>query len=286
MKVVPRSEYHYSDHCSVNVPFYCLFHSQGSTMHTHIDFYEFCFVISGSYTNTYQGEVTSCQTGHVLFFNIGETHSFLDTTESSNHYAFTIKKEYFEEFCRKYLENAEEILSTPSASVKLSGPLFAYLSHLASSIARSYSPDRQIIGRQLLEVLLYNCFDTTSGAVEDSIVSYTHDLKQRFDNYQLLNISITDICNEYPISQCSLISAFKELTGHTLVQYRAMKRMEYAAHLLAEESYPITMIAEILNISSPTYFSQQFKQTYGVSPKQYQLQHRSHKYTRDKGGFL
>lgn len=270
-------EYYYSDHSSLHVPFYCLFHSEGSAAHKHMDFFEFCFVISGSYTNHYQGEVTSCQTGHVLFYNIGESHSFLSDAESSNHYAFTIQKSYFEEFCRKHMDNAEEILATAFISKKLSGPQFAYLSHLASSIARSLSPDRQIIGRQLLEVLLYNCFDTTSSIIEDSVGSYTHDLCRRFDNYQLLNVNISDIYKEYPISQCSLIHAFKELTGYTIVQYRAMKRMEYAAHLLAEENYPITVIAEILNISSPTYFSQQFKRTYGVSPKQYQLLHRSHR---------
>lgn len=277
MQAEKAFEYYYRDHCSVHVPFYCLFHSQGSEMHQHMDFFEFCFVISGSYTNQYQGEVTSCQTGHVLFYKVGEIHSFIEDSENSNHYAFTIQRSYFEEFCQKHMDNAEEILATAFTSKKLSGPHFAYLSRLASSIARSFSPDRQIIGRQLLEVLLYNCFETTSSVIEDSVGSYIHDLRRRFDNYQLLNVSISDIYKEYPISQCSLISAFKELTGYTIVQYRAMKRMEYAAHLLAEENYPITMIAEILNISSPTYFSQQFKQTYGVSPKQYQLLHRSHK---------
>lgn len=273
-------EYYYEDHCSIHVPLYCLFHSQGSPMHKHMDFYEFCFVISGSYTNEYQGESISCQTGHVLFFNIGEAHSFLEDSDNSYHYAFTIQKNYFENFCRQHMYNADEIMATAFTSKKLSGPHFAYLSHLASSIARSLSPDRYIIGRQLLEVLLYNCFDTTFGVVEDSIDSYAHDLQHRFDNYQLLNVTINDIYKEYPISQCSLINTFKEFTGYTIVQYRAIKRMEYAAHLLAEENYPITMIAEILNISSPTYFSQQFKQTYGVSPKQYQLLHRSNRHSK------
>ena len=80
--------------------------------------------------------------------------------------------------------------------------------------------------------------------------------------------------NDYPVSSTTLIRDFKKLTGKTIVQYRNAKRMEYAAQLLEEENYPITMIANMLNISSLGYFSKQFQSYYGMTPKQYQLRYR------------
>ena len=78
----------------------------------------------------------------------------------------------------------------------------------------------------------------------------------------------------YPLSQTALINDFKKLTGYTIVQYRNIKRMEYAADFLIKSNYSVTAIANTLNISSLGYFSQQFKKQFGLTPTEYQQQYR------------
>lgn len=77
----------------------------------------------------------------------------------------------------------------------------------------------------------------------------------------------------YPLSQTALINDFKKLTGYTIVQYRNIKRMEYAADYLVKSNYSVTAIANALNISSLGYFSQQFKKQFGMTPTEYQRLH-------------
>lgn len=264
-------------HCSYDTPFFCHYGSVGMELHCHVDFYEFCIIVGGSYQHIYNGQESICKTGHLLFFSPGETHSLIENANNSYHYSFIVKKTFFEDFCRKYKRNSEEILSTPSVITKPSGVQFAYLSQLASSLV--YSIDKELIStmEHLLLNLLFACFESIPDATAKQSKIYAVDLFQRMNNYEVLDVDVSLMYKDYPLSQTALINDFKELTGYTIVQYRNMKRMEYAAHLLAEANYSVTDIINMLNLSGLGYFSKQFKKQYGMTPKQYQIMHHTNK---------
>lgn len=247
-------------------------------MHCHMDFYEFCIIVGGSYQNIYHGEKHSCTIGHLLFFRPGETHSLIETSPNSYHYSCIIKKKAFEEFCRNHQLNAEKILNTPFLIQKTSSVQFAYVSQLASHLAYSIiDNDSMPILYQFLSALLFACFVAIPDDVASSNKIYAVDVFQAFNRYEGLTEDITELYKQYPLSRTVLINDFKKLTGYTLVQYRNLKRMEYAANLLSQANYAITDICNMLNIESPSHFSKQFKKQYGVSPKHYQQLQRSKK---------
>lgn len=265
-------EMHYFDlHCSTEIPFFCHFSSTGAAYHCHADFYELCLVVSGSYKNIYHGIESICEIGQLLLFAPGQSHELTTVTQNSHHYALIIRESYFREYCKKHLDNAEQVCSTPFLSKKLSGVQFAYISQLTSSITYSTSAKSIALVDHLLSNLLFACFESIPDTTANSTKIYAVDLLQRLNNYQILNIDVKEMYADYPISQSALINDFRNLTGYTIVQYRNLKRMEYAATLLAEANYSVTDISSILNISCPGYFSEQFKKVYGMSPKQYQL---------------
>lgn len=271
-------EMHYFHlHCSADIPFFCHFSSVGSVYHYHADFYEFCLIVSGSYKNIYCNQESHCDIGQLLFFAPGQSHELNADSPNSHHYAFIVKESYFREYCKKHLDQAEQICSTSFIAKKLSGSQFAYISQLTSSIAYSISTERFPIANHLLSTLAFACFETLPDTTANSNKIYAVDLLQRLNNYQILNIDVKNMYADYPISQSVLISDFKNLTGYTIVQYRNLKRMEYAANLLSEANYSVTDIASMLNISCPGYFSEQFKKIYGMSPKQYQILQHSNK---------
>lgn len=266
---------HFRSHCASNLPFYCNFASKGADWHSHSDFYEFCLITSGTYQHIYQDEETTLDLGQLLFFSPGESHSLIENTTNSHHYSFIVQNSFFREYVNEHIsEYAEKILSTPYRILKLSGSEFAYLTHLASPIVRSAAIERLPIATHFLYNALFSLFVLLPEEIDNSVSNYAIDLLRRIDSYHLLSDDVNDMYNDYPVSSTTLIRDFKKLTGKTIVQYRNAKRMEYAAHLLEEENYPITMIANMLNISSLGYFSKQFQSYYGMTPKQYQLRYR------------
>lgn len=276
-------ELHYFNaHCSTDIPYFCHFSSSGASLHCHVDFYEFCLVVSGSYKHIYDGNETQVGIGHLMMFAPGQSHELIESAPNSHHYSLIVKEDFFREYCEQHIEHAEIVCSHPYSEIKLSSVQFAYISQLVSSVTYTISPDRFPTVNYLLYTLIFTCFETLPNTPSNSTKIYAVDLLQRLNNYQILNIDVKDMYADYPISQSALIHDFKTLTGYTIVQYRNLKRMEYAANLLAEANYSITDISSILNISCPGYFSEQFRKIYGMNPKQYQILHQNTKQKQKK----
>ena len=128
-----------------------------------------------------------------------------------------------------------------------------------------------------ISTLIFTCFESLPNTIAKSSRIYAVDLFQRLNNFETLDMNVTSMYKEFPLSKSELTKDFKELTGYTLVEYRNIKRMEYAAQLLTETDYSVTDIVGILNLSSTGYLSKQFKKQYGVTPKQYQSMYLSQK---------
>ena len=272
-KPMPRV---FQDSMQLDLPYFCNFSVRGLKSHCHIDFYEFVIIVSGSYLHVINEQEDMIHLGKLLFFTPGQSHSLIEQGTTSTHYSFIVEENYFQEFVRKYNSNADIILSTPYVNVELSGSEIPYVAHLASILARSSAENLYAVANQLLQTLLFSCFANIPAPSSNDVSIYAVDLLRRLDSYHVINSDVTQFYEQYPVSSTTLIHDFENLTGYTIVQYRNMKRMEYAAHLLAEENYSITTVAEMLNLSNLGYFANQFREYYGMTPKQYQILHRKH----------
>lgn len=63
--------------------------------------------------------------------------------------------------------------------------------------------------------------------------------------------------------------AFKEALGRTPQEFVVHARVERARQLLAESSLPVGRVAELLGYASPYFFSRQFRQLTGRTPRQH-----------------
>lgn len=82
-------------------------------------------------------------------------------------------------------------------------------------------------------------------------------------------LSIEMIADEFHINSSYLMRKFKKDTGHTIQQVITEKRINEACRLLAFSSLNITEISYIVGFNSSSYFSQVFKHTLDISPKEY-----------------
>lgn len=266
---------HFDSHCSYNTPFFCHFGEKGMEMHCHVDFYEFCLVTGGAYENIYNQRKHICKAGHLLFLTSGESHSFLPVKPNSNHYSFIIRKEYFEIFLKKHFPDHDFLSGSQFLEREISSVQLIYLSYIASKLTFSIASQKLSLIEHFLYNMIFTCFDSIPDVIADRTKVYAVDLFNKFNNFDLLDENISDLYKKYPLSKNSLTADFKELTGYTIVQYRNIKRMEYAAYLLEEANYSITDIVSMLNLSGLGYFSKRFKEQYGMTPKEYQTKHRS-----------
>lgn len=260
----------FSSHCSHDTPFFCHYTPKGQHFHTHVDYYEFCLIVGGSYEHTYKKAKTTCTPGTLLFFSPGEVHSLIESAPNSYHYSLIVKEAYFRDFCAKHNSNVNQILSTPFVEKKLPGFQLVYLSQLASSVSYTISEELIPVMEHFIATLIFTSFESLPNTIAKSSRIYAVDLLQRLNNFETLDMNVTSMYKDFPLSKSELTKDFKELTGYTLVEYRNIKRMEYAAQLLTETDYSVTDIVGILNLSSTGYLSKQFKKQYGVTPKQYQ----------------
>ncbi|WP_160290254.1 AraC family transcriptional regulator [Flavihumibacter solisilvae] len=71
-----------------------------------------------------------------------------------------------------------------------------------------------------------------------------------------------------------LQTLFKVLFGQTVMQFYRNARLEKARDLVGETSRPLNIIAHTLGFSNANYFSQVFKQKFGLTPKAYRKEYK------------
>jgi len=266
------------EHCPYDISCYCVYSAIDCAQHMHKDFYEFTFVTNGSFLNLNQYGEMICKTNLLLFFQPGESHSLKVHDPNGAHYSFIIKKDFFEDYFKDYCSKhgiVQQLSDIPTFfTKKLPGFQMTYLSHIANTIAYVTTSDLFSVTTHFLDTLLFVLLsDVHSGEILGT-QSYAVDLRNRFDNYNSLDLDLPELYSSYPISSYTISNYFKKLTGHSVVEYRNIKRMEYAAHLLTNENLPVSAIANLMNISNLSYFAKQFKKQFGITPKQYQLLYR------------
>ena len=82
-------------------------------------------------------------------------------------------------------------------------------------------------------------------------------------------ISLSEIAAEQGYAEYYLSKKYKKETGETISRYLRARRLERAAFLLAHSTESIQGISERLHFSSPSYFSDLFRQTYNLTPSEY-----------------
>lgn len=87
------------------------------------------------------------------------------------------------------------------------------------------------------------------------------------------DLSLETLAGEACFSKYYFHRLFKALTGETLTVYVARARVEKAAYLLLyNPGLPITTVAYDTGYSSPSVFSREFRQHYGMAPSKWRLQ--------------
>jgi AraC-like DNA-binding protein len=87
-------------------------------------------------------------------------------------------------------------------------------------------------------------------------------------------LTIDDLTKVARMSQSTLFRVFRHIMGRSPVDYLIRLRVGKAAQILRREPLRITEVSEAVGFSDSNYFSRQFRQVMGVSPREYRLRSR------------
>ena len=92
------------------------------------------------------------------------------------------------------------------------------------------------------------------------------------EHYKESDLSVDRICSYLSVTPNYFSTLFRKKTGLTFVTYLTNLRMEKAKWLLDNTDKKAYIIAGMIGIEEPNYFSYVFKKAYGISPSKYRQQ--------------
>ena len=88
------------------------------------------------------------------------------------------------------------------------------------------------------------------------------------------NLDLDTLAQIAHVSKYHLSHTFTKEYGISPISYLLSLRMQESRDLLRTTNYPLSHIARVAGFSSPSYFSQRFRQAEGMSPAQYRQKFR------------
>ncbi|WP_292788300.1 AraC family transcriptional regulator [Methanobrevibacter sp.] len=82
-------------------------------------------------------------------------------------------------------------------------------------------------------------------------------------------ITIDDLAIRHNISKTTLKTCFKKVYGKPIFKWRKEYKLEYACRLIEDNHYTISEISKKVGYSSPSKFTQAFKDYVGCTPSEY-----------------
>ena len=99
--------------------------------------------------------------------------------------------------------------------------------------------------------------------VVDKVVEY-------IERHLSEELSVRQLANLAYVSPDHLTRSFKKRFQQTVSDYIPRKRMTLAGELLCDRKLTVTMVSDCVGFGNYSYFTEQFKKYYGMTPREYQ----------------
>ncbi|AMD17206.1 AraC family transcriptional regulator [Methanobrevibacter sp. YE315] len=121
----------------------------------------------------------------------------------------------------------------------------------------------------LLFVSIANESKMESLSLSKRHVDIVESVKDDLINDLESKITIDELADRYDVSKTTLKNCFKEVYGKPIFKWRKEYKLDYACRLIEEGHLSISEISKMVGYSSPSKFSQAFKDYVGCTPSEY-----------------
>ena len=116
-----------------------------------------------------------------------------------------------------------------------------------------------------------------SGWVVPGKSEFIRHLDHYIENHLAQTITVDSLCKEFRLNRSRMYALAEEYLGCGLAEYVRGKRVMYAQQLLAQTNLPVSEVSGRVGFSDYNHFSRIFKQTCGVSAREYRKRNEQQK---------
>lgn len=121
----------------------------------------------------------------------------------------------------------------------------------------------------LLFFSIFNRQKTESTPLSKKQVNMVENVKNDLIDDLESKITVEELAEKYGVSKTTLKNCFKEVYGKPIFKWRKEYKLDYACRLLEDEELAISEISKKVGYSSPSKFSQAFREYVGCTPSEY-----------------
>ena len=128
--------------------------------------------------------------------------------------------------------------------------------------------------RELMEKYGKQYIDSLAKKTKGDYIDAVSQVESYIAEHLAEDLSVRELANMVYISSDHLTRSFKKKYGKTISEYILEKRMNLAGELLKRQDLTITMVSDSVGYGNYSYFTEQFKKVYGMTPREYQKRYR------------
>ena len=132
----------------------------------------------------------------------------------------------------------------------------------------------------LIKLLRKTKFSKVLSSTQESLSSDTVALRRYIENHYREPLTLDLLAQNVHMNKFHLAHMFSKEFGLSPFNYIQQLRIQESKELLSTTDYPLSQIAGMCGFSSPSYFSQRFRSSTGISPAEYRKQNKE----KDDGG--
>lgn len=238
-------------------------HTKGRTLsnvlHSH-RFYEFLYVVTGSFLQEINGKQSTVSSGNLIFLSVGTSHRIISQQENTDVIALSVLNTEMNKFFSLYGNSS---FSEPFHIYRLSSEMRKLLLKLCESILFTQTEEYTLHARAILNQLFIFCLEkSTYKALIPPIFSEALD---KMHDPELLREGIPALLRISGYSHSQLCRLTKKYLNMTPNEYVNQIRMNYAYELIVFGDSPYEEICHSLGFESFSYFSKLVKTTFGCT---------------------
>ena len=259
--------------------------------HRH-DFIEIMYVCEGEITHYIEGKEIVMKKGDILLMNQWVRHRIKATGQKDIGINFITTPEFFDIPSKMLRTNnvlADFLVNTLRENHRVSDYLFFHLEenqaidNLMENIVEtmlSEGKDSYILNQYTMGLVFLHLMNHIDNLTTNSLKDAKEVMVQSILNYidtHYKTANLTKIAEDFKQSVSVLSKMIKQRTGYTFQELLQQKRFEKASSLLLETNLSIEEIVIAVGYETQSYFYRQFKERYGMTPREYRVKFQNEK---------
>lgn len=165
--------------------------------------------------------------------------------------------------------NGQYSILNPYESVEIAGCMRNILREMEQKNAGYEDVCQAYVEILVIRLMRATALDFYTEAPVSSTNRQCAAIRRYIDLHFKENLTLEQLAEEGNMNKFYLSHAFKREYGISPINYMISKRIDESKYLLAETDLSMSQIAQMLGFSSLSYFSQVFRRTQEISPKEY-----------------